>query len=757
MTFMKLANNTYRHPFGAPKSKTAIFRLFTAFLILTLLIGPLPRAFAADDTVLGLELDTVSQPIALTVDDGSYTLKAWATISGTSSKKEVSDLATWTSSSSLIKVSKGVITATGTVSSATITAKYQGFVATVSVTADYLYKELKLKQITSGGSTEAPSALDIQLGNELKLSAIAVDYDASEDTVTNVATWSSSNTSVATVSAGVVTIVSAGKATIIAKHKGLTDTITLTVTSPYTSISINSTLITNKSVEIYIGEGTANLTATAVVTADGSILDVTSAATWSSSNSNVVKVTGGVLTAVGLGSAIVTVSRYGVSSSISVYIRSEYEVLKLLPEKALALTLYGAPIELTATVSKGTLTPENITAVAEWKVADEHVASIEKRTDNKFYVVPKATGTTTVSATYKGLTKTQSITVFPTIASIDIADDSKDVFIEESGTLPAVSGVTVAGATQDVSKLTEWTSSDESIVKIEDGKWKALKLGTVTLTAKVTNEPNLPSAVKTDTITIVVHNKVLALDTESKTLSVVIGKDVSLPSVTLIYENGEEEDISDKISWKTSSANLLLKAPKMRGLIASTVTLTGTYLGKTITVKVTIEEEFVSFDIQPSSIQLTLKKSKSIKVVATTKSGAKVNITNRLNWTASAQDVVTVKGANVTSIAEGSGKLTSTIQSKTITVPYTVTAKLTKLTASDKTLKLTTGATDTVDLTATFENGTTVDVTSEAEWTTSNKKVATVSNGKIVVVGKGTAIIKAKFGEKTVSINVNSK
>ena len=107
---------------------------------------------------------------------------------------------------------------------------------------------------------------------------------------------------------------------------------------------------------------------------------------------------------------------------------------------------------------------------------------------------------------------------------------------------------------------------------------------------------------------------------------------------------------------------------------------------------------------------------------------------------------------------EGSGKLTAVIQGKTLEVPFTVTAKLTKLTASDKSIKqVAIGTVETVKLTADFENGKSVDVSAEAKWTTSNARVATVTNGVIKFVGKGSASIKATYGGKTVSVSVSAK
>ncbi len=740
---------------AAAGRQTWTWRLCAAIIAIALTVVPWSSVSAAEETVLGVELDSVNEPVTLIVEGDTISLKAKATVSTTSNKKDVTDSATWTSSSSLIKVNKGVISATGEVSSATITVKYLGFTDEINVKSVYQYKEVKL--VLEGADAPATKTVLLSDTLNLKASGIREDNSATED-LTEAATWTSSNTAVATVDDGKVTLVSAGTATITAKRLGRSDTIALTVESPYSAIKISSTTSIDGPIEMFVGDGTRTLIAKAVLKSTGSEDTITNDATWTSSNGNIVKVDKGIVTAVGAGTATVTAKRYGVSESVTFHVRTEYEAMKLLPESPIVFTLYGAGVDLEATVVRGTRDSIDVTSIAEWKTTDSFVASIVKE-NGKVTVVPRSVGTTKVSVTYKGLTKELAVTVYPSIVKVDIAKEQLDVFLEDTATLPAVTGETAAGSSQDISKLVQWTSSDSSIVAIEDGKWKALKTGTATLTATVENERGVPSAVKTDTVTVNVHNKVLTLESDITAISVVTGKEADLPPVKIIYENGDEAVITDKVTWKASSANLLVKAPKVKGLKASTVTLTGTYLSKSISFKVTIEEEFTKFQITPTgSLQLTLKKSQSIKVTGITKSGKSVSLASRLDWVSSAPDLVLINKSSIKGVEEGSGKLTAVIQGKTLEIPFTVTAKLTKLTASDKSIKqVAIGTVETVKLTADFENGKSQDVSAEAKWTTSNARVATVTNGVIKFVGKGSASIKATYGGKTVTVSVSAK
>ncbi|MFC5472159.1 Ig domain-containing protein [Cohnella suwonensis] len=762
---MKTWNNQAKAHSSSSRSRAAGNRFTAAVLVFAMLFGVLGGvASAADETVNSVYITPSTQTSKLYVDDNSLTLTAYADIANVSSDRDVTADATWTSSSTSVKVVKGVVTASGAVNSATITARYNSVSSTFYVTSEYAYDSLKLKQ----GSADAPDSLTPDLGPDVVLTAFGVT-GGSESDVSSSATWTSSATSVATVENGTVKLLAEGTATITAKYKGRTDTVKLTVNNPYESISLyDGSAVVDGPLEMYIGNGAKSLIAKAELKSGGEDPVITSLATWTSSNAAIAKVdANGNVTPVGTGTAIITAKRFGVSDAVTVIVRNVYEALKISPDKAINVALNGAPVSLTASAAKDGKFAD-VTSSAEWKIsdADQAVAMIAKSGDGKSAIVtPKGVGSATVTVTYNGLFRSLSVTVFPTLEKLEIGKDSLDAFVGDSATLPTVTGTTLSGETKDVSKLVQWTvvpqaasadaaADDSAVLSIEDGKWKALKEGTVTLRTAVDNGSN---NIVSDTFVVNVHNKILTLIPSVDNVSVVIGKEVSLPTVKLIYENGDEATITDQIVWKSSTANLLVKTKTMKGLLPATATLTGTYLGKTVKVKVTVEEEFVSFDISPKSVSVTLNRSQTIKVTATTKSGKKVSIGSRIDWNPSSEGIVTVNGSSVKGLAEGSGKLTAKVQEKTLEVPYVVTAKLTKLTASLTSVKLATGGEQSVSLTAAFENGKTSAPTTLAAWTTSKASVATVEDGKITAKGKGTATIKAAFGGKTVTIRVTVK
>ncbi len=137
------------------------------------------------------------------------------------------------------------------------------------------------------------TALVINVGNTVRLS---VSYTPANTAGNKVVTWSSSNTSVVTVSGGKVTAKKPGTATITARVGARKATCKVTVKAPLKSISLNKT---NMSV-------TAGKTLSLSVNYNPTNTTDSKSVTWSSSNTKVATVSGGKVTAKKAGTATIT-------------------------------------------------------------------------------------------------------------------------------------------------------------------------------------------------------------------------------------------------------------------------------------------------------------------------------------------------------------------------------------------------------------------------------------------------------------------
>ena len=200
---------------------------------------------------------------------------------------------TWKSSdTSKATVSNGKVTAksAGTVV-ITVTDGVKSSQCMVTITKPEPPKEVTLKL--------SKSSLDLKVGGSETLS---VTYTGDKSL-----SWTSSNTAVATVKNGKVTAVSAGNAVISVTDGVKTVQCRVTVTNAAAPIVVNLT-VSPTSLNLVVGN-TSTLTAS---------YNGTGTLSWSSSNTSVVTVSNGKVTAKAAGNAVVTVSDGNKSATCSI-------------------------------------------------------------------------------------------------------------------------------------------------------------------------------------------------------------------------------------------------------------------------------------------------------------------------------------------------------------------------------------------------------------------------------------------------------
>src|SRR5438128_855806 len=244
------------------------------------------------------------------VTPATATAQAGQTVQLSATPKDVNGLplsgrtVTWASSNpSVATVSNAGLASAVTPGSATITATSEGMSGTSSITVTNI-------PVASVGVT--PATATVQTGLTVQLAATPQDANGAALSGRTVS-WSSSNTSVATVSSsGLVSGVTPGSATITATSEGKSGTSSITVTNiPVATVSVSP-----PTASIQQGQ-TVQLTAT-LKDASGNTLSGRTV-TWSSSNISVATVSSsGLVSAVTPGSATVTAASEGKTGTASI-------------------------------------------------------------------------------------------------------------------------------------------------------------------------------------------------------------------------------------------------------------------------------------------------------------------------------------------------------------------------------------------------------------------------------------------------------
>ncbi len=296
-------------------------------------------------------------------------------------------------------------------------------------------------------------------GETFSLVATILPKDAEYDGVI----WASSNASVASVNSGTVTAIKEGSATITASAGGKSATCTVKISAKI--VAVKSIILDRTSLSMQVGE-TEMLTAT-VNPANATDKTVT----WSSSDVSVAMVSDGKITAKKSGEATITAKLGTCVAECKVTVTVSTESVTL--DKTILSLAIGETARLTATVKPDDATDKNVT----WTSSDESVTKV----DNGEVVAIKV-GKATITARCGGKTAECAVTVAVPVSSITLDKTTLSLAVGESAILTAT--VKPDDATD---KTVTWSSSDEPVVKVDNGKVTALTTGQARITAVIGN------------------------------------------------------------------------------------------------------------------------------------------------------------------------------------------------------------------------------------------------------------------------------
>jgi trimeric autotransporter adhesin len=165
--------------------------------------------------------------------------------------------------------------------------------------------------------TISPLNTSIKPAATQQFSASGIFGDGSTRDITSTATWTSSNSAIATIDAnGLATAVALGSTTITATDSGMKQSTTLTVSNRV----VSSITISPANTTVVSG-GTQQFVATATFS-DNSTQDVTTSATWSSSNTAAATITTtGLVTGITTGTTTITATFSGVTASTTLTVQ----------------------------------------------------------------------------------------------------------------------------------------------------------------------------------------------------------------------------------------------------------------------------------------------------------------------------------------------------------------------------------------------------------------------------------------------------
>jgi len=411
----------------------------------------------------------------------------------------------------------------------------------------------------SAVSVTSATSSSIAKGLSAQLIAKGNFTDGTTSVITSSVTWSSSNSSVATVnSAGLVTGIAAGTATISATSAtGQANSISITVTPAV----LNSIAITPASSSVAKGL-TQQMVATGTYSDGSSQVIIASTVTWSSSSTSVATISSsGVVMGVSTGNTTITATSGSITGTTTLTVSpAVLQSLAVSAANLITSTPVGIAVQLTATGRYSDGATANLSNLVTWGANNNaSVSSTGLFTGiNSGVVVP-------VTASYQGVTSaTFSMALTdPTLQSIAITATTSTTAPIASQAPAGYSQNLIAtgtysnGTTQVITTSVTWSSATQSVATVTSGSAG----GRVTGVAQGNSVITATLSGVSKSITFTVTSPVLvSIAVTAPSSTNVVGETQQLVA-TATYSNNTTADVSSQVTWTSSNTSIATISP----------------------------------------------------------------------------------------------------------------------------------------------------------------------------------------------------
>ncbi len=522
-----------------------------------------------DAVITSLEVTPVSETVAKGLEQ-QYTATAYLSDGTTSIDVTNEPAISWTTDNAAVSVSatglaKGEdvgsanVIATGTTPEGTLLSDF----GVLNVTA----AKVKALQVTPPNDT-TPVGLD----KAFTATAILTDNSTVPVTDNAAVSWSSSDTSIATITTGLVsgnglaTGENLGTVTITAQGVVGSDTFEGTATLNVTdALPVAGSLMISPTAPS-IAKGTDQPFTAQYTLTDGTLVDVTddSATNWVSDDTSIATITSSAASGNGLAhgveTGVVTITASGTYSGVALNASTSLTVtaaevasIEVTPNPAEIAKGRTQQFTATATMTDGT--PQDITTDTDtsWVSTNTTTANISPSGTDMGKASGDEVGTTTIKATNSGITGEAVLTVTDAVLeSIAVTPDPLTVGIGPTNTGNLIATGTYSdGATADITDLVDWVPADTAIATINSGATNGglttgVALGSTTATASMVNTEG--TTITSNPATINVTRSLLSITVSPDDVSIV---GVNTQQLTAIgtYDDASTSDVTQLVSW----------------------------------------------------------------------------------------------------------------------------------------------------------------------------------------------------------------
>lgn len=317
------------------------------------------------------------------------------------------------------------------------------------------------------------------------------------------------------------------------------------------------------------------------------------------------------------------------------------------------------------------------------------------------------------------------------------------------------------GTQQDVTGIATWSSNNPGVCTV-DAKGIVTGIaqgvcvitatvhdvsGTHTITVGQPNNPNTPDGpVNPD-------NPAVGLVVQGAT-SVKVGATTQWHSVA-VFKDGSQQDVTNSSSWTSDQPGVASVASGLvTGVSQGTTPIHATYQGlqATGTIQVTAGDQptpTVTSLTVSGNTNIAVGQNSQLTATAHFSDGSSQNVTSAATWSSATPSVATVLGGLVHGVAQGAAPITASYGGQNATVTVNVsgsTGPVVNSLSVTGASPMTVGQQAQYTAIANMSDGSSPNVTSQSQWSSTNPSVATVdSNGVVTALAPGATTIAATY------------
>ena len=590
-----------------------------------------------------------------------------------------------------------------------------------------------------------PAGPSVPLGETQQFTAIGHYRDGSTQDITATVAWSSSNTSVATISgSGFASTHSTGSVTVDATLSKVSGSGTFTVTDAV----LVSMAITPANPAIILG--TLNQFTATGTFSDQTTKDITATVAWSSSNRNIASIDGGGLAAaLALGSLSISATSNSISGSTSVSVQAP-TLLSISIFPANGRIAVGTTTQFHALGNYSDGSVQNVTRDVTWASSNTAVAQIIDTGLSR----GQSPGTTTITATLGSIIGSTTFTITnATIVSINVTPASQTIAVGTTLDFSAA-GRFSDGSVQNITDDVTW-SSDNTAIATNGGNstTTAVSPGTANISATFNAvSGSAPLIVSSATVTSIAINP--------PTAEMAPNTFVDCVAIATLSD-GTTQAVTSNATWSSSDTGVAQvdNAGSVGAVSAGNAVISAQFGGATGTSTILVNPDLTSIKVSPASTSIPAQTGVDFTALATFADGKTQDVTDFAIWTSSAPTVATVSVGTANGLSSGTSTIVAVLDGQAGSAKLTVTgAKAISLVVTPASAALALGGSTRFRAMARFSDGTIVDVTPWVTWTLSSPDVASLTSSGIARSARAgstvvTATMKDASGTAVLSVH----